>query len=180
MNKRNSISKSSDASINHLVTNFTAEMWQLEVSLGNEFFSEERFLMALSHYHQAVGISEGLLTNYCCQGAHSQEADEQITPGAIVAMLLVSYHNLADLYLIKHEFRLAERAYQQANEQLIMALETIVEGSIMHLALLSGINRNRSILQLHQREYGKTTKPLQSDICDTQQILFCRTLRNIQ
>lgn len=180
MNKRHSSPTHCHSSTDSFAPNFTAEMWQLEVSLGNECFSEERFLMALSHYHQAIGIADALLMNSCNEEYACRISNEQAAPGAIVAMLLVSYHNLADLYLIKHEFNLAERAYQQANEQLIAALQTIAEGSAMHLALLSGINRNRSILQLHQKEYGKATNKYQLDTRNSPQIPIYSTLRNIQ
>ena len=76
-------------------------MWQVEVSLGNECYSAEQYLVALGHYHQAITIAESLLWGYCNEDKEFQFSDQHPEPNAFVAMLLVSYHNLADLYLMK-------------------------------------------------------------------------------
>lgn len=115
-------------------------IWQQHMRAGNECFEAHQDLAALSHYNQAIELANSLLIEY-----------EDIR--AAVAAVIVSYHNLADVYLREHEYALAETQLRTVHQKMSLALKQAKPNSAQTEALLWGVNKTYFALISHKKNH---------------------------
>lgn len=117
------------------------QRWQQQIQAGNECFNSHQLFAAIAHYQSAKQLAWELFAVW----DESAEA---------VATVIISYHNLADLYLRRQQPDMAATELQRVHECLMAELDkTSVAGlsagqesglsgsASMHSALLSGLRR---------------------------------------
>lgn len=76
--------------------------WREIISYANDAFEKDQVFLALVQYRKAIALAVELVKT------HPTERD-------VYAALLVSYHNIADLYLQGGAIELAAKAYAEAH-----------------------------------------------------------------
>ena len=84
--------------------------WERETKTGNLYFSSNKFEQAQNNYFRAKKIAIKLFK------------DEKENESAVVA-LVVSYHNLAELYKKQNELNLAYMELNEIDSYLVTCLE---------------------------------------------------------
>ena len=121
------------------------ELWKRHICAGNDCFHAHQDLAATSHYRQAIHLAEELF-------------DLHDDPQAAVAAIIVSYHNLADLFLREEEFALAEKELRAVHKKMTDALENADANSHLSDALLWGLSRTHFALIVHLKNHpGRVT-----------------------
>lgn len=119
--------------------------WQQQIQAGNDCFNEHQTLSALSHYNLAKVHAESML-------AHFEDTK------AAVAAVVISYHNLADLYLRENEYILAECELRHVHRKLSIALSDATPNSIGVDALLWGVSKTYIALINHLKNLPRQVK----------------------
>lgn len=137
-------------------------LWKGLICAGNSCFDEGQTLSALAHYHQAIRQAEMLV-------------DECENTREVVAALVVSYHNLADLYLRDGHVNLADHSLCIVHQKLSDALHQSAPHSLELPALLWGVSRTYFALTKHRNNYANQMVSQRVDKPD----LFKTTFKNI-
>lgn len=117
------------------------QLWQIQIIAGNECYESSQFLSALAHYRQAIQLAQELF-------------DKAPTKRTAVTSLIVSYHNLADLFIKEGEPDLAEseliEVHQIVNSTLAAIstapgdIEALIWGAGKTYSALTSFLRSRS------------------------------------
>ena len=116
--------------------------WQEQILAGNEHFENEDLVVAISCYRSAIAIAEDLI---------KEHENFRI---AIVS-LIVSFHNLSDVYLMMTEKSKAERELKAAHDRLIGLQSEYPEDFEKQEALMWGLRRTYTALLLHLKKYSE-------------------------
>ncbi|MEP1449287.1 MAG: tetratricopeptide repeat protein [Paraglaciecola sp.] len=122
----------------------SVELWKKHINAGNDNFDKQQILGALAHYQEAISLAEQLLSGH-------QD------PKGAVAATVVSYHNLADLYLREGQPVLAECELENVHTKLSNCLNKEKSDNKVR-ALLWGINRTYFALMSHRETYSDNTE----------------------
>lgn len=118
----------------------TMGQWKIHICAGNRCFEAEQNMTASGHYHRAIALADALLSGH----------DD---PRAAVAALLVSHHNLADLYLRANQLTLAEDELRSVHQKLSLALNGVQPNTAQSDALLWGVSRSYFALIAHCKNH---------------------------
>ena len=77
----------------------TFDQWAQTISAGNDYFNQFQHDAALQCYRRAINIAESIMLELTC-------------PKKVIASLLISYQNIADLHTRNGDWQLA---YQELN-----------------------------------------------------------------
>lgn len=119
-------------------------VWKAQICAGNDCFDKRQVLTALAYYHKAIEQAQMLMSHW----------DE---PKAGVAALVVSHHNLADLYVREGQICLAECELIKVHENVSTCLHHAEPNSQRATALIWGINQTYVALMAHQKKYPNQT-----------------------
>lgn len=122
------------------------QKWKRSICAGNECFDNDQTERAIEHYRKAINIAENLFYDH-------KDPDEA------VAILIVSHHNLADVYLRKQCFSLAESELRCVHQKLSLALSDVPSDSPHSDALLRGVNRTYFALSNFTKEHPNIALP---------------------
>ncbi len=117
------------------------ERWQSHIMAGNDCLADRQLWAAIAHYQRAIAEAEQLL-------------DEECDAKAAVTALVVSYHNLADLYSREAEPKLAEGQLRKVHEFVLSAMRHNGNNQAMAQALNWGVTKTYQALVEHYRQYG--------------------------
>lgn len=117
-------------------------LWKQHIIAGNDYFEKQQSLVAICHYRQAIDLAEKLLQDH---------HDAMVS----VAAILVSHHNLADLYIREGEENIAEGLLFQVHNKLGSKLAEHCHDELQE-ALMWGTRRSYSELLLFQQQYPKS------------------------
>ncbi|MFT2090356.1 hypothetical protein [Paraglaciecola sp. 2405UD69-4] len=123
--------------------------WKMQICAGNECFNKCQILSALAHYNNAVTQAEILLQDW-------------FDPKAAVASVVISYHNLADLYLKENKPLLAEQMLTKVHQKIAMCLSDARPNSYRASALIWGVSQTYIALIHHHKNHPSqviTTPP---------------------
>lgn len=137
--------------------------WKRHTNAGNYSFENEHTLTALAHYRRAISQAECLFD----EGANNREA---------VAILVVSYHNIADLYLRESEPLLAENELNNVHQRLTNEIAKAQADPTKMDALLWGLNRTYFALTKHRSKYSDSVQTTLSDMPNLFKTTFKNTL----
>ena len=115
-------------------------VWKAQICAGNDCFDKRQILSALAHYHKAIDQAQALLEQW----------DD---PKAAVAALLVSHHNLADLYLTEDKAMLAEYELQKVHQKIGDCLSKAQPNSFRASALIWGVSQSYIALVNYQKNH---------------------------
>ena len=107
--------------------------WESEVIAGNQFFNQSDFEHAKQNYKKAKKLATKLF----------DFADDS---ERAVAALVVSYHNLADLYQQKKQLKRAYRELDEVNAYLLNCLNKEGVSDSNLAAIRRGINKSQGEL----------------------------------
>ena len=123
------------------------EKWKRNITAGNECFNNNQLISALAHYQCAKSRAKQLLGNWF----NAEQA---------VAAVVISYHNLADLYHREGYFKLEQRELRDVYLFVLSALENSTSGKVStdspdgeHQALVRAAMRCRQSLMRHCKRY---------------------------
>lgn len=139
------------------------ETWKRHINAGNDSFDKYQILASLAHYQAAIKQATALLDQW-----HDKKA--------AVAALVVSYHNLADLYLREGEPLLAEYELENAHDKLNLAMQRTQTDSPDIEALLWGLNRTYFALVRHRSAHARKVDTAASLIPNLFETTFKQTL----
>lgn len=117
------------------------EQWKISMRAGNQCFEAQQYNEALSHYEVGGERAKQLFTVWFDR------------PQA-VASVVVSYHNLADLYLAMGQPEPAERQLRHCYDYLFTAVADAGDLAEVDESLLQGLRRSYGRLIAHIRLYG--------------------------
>lgn len=131
------------------------DQWKTEITAGNDCFNAQRNSEAIRHYENAKAVA-------CALFPQRRDTDEA------VAAVVVSFHNLADLYLRENLPEQAEMELQSAHRFVLNALrENELHASTKLCpqcyesradALLKAASRTYLALMRHQSEHSSKTQ----------------------
>ncbi|MBL4631285.1 MAG: hypothetical protein JKY14_09070 [Paraglaciecola sp.] len=113
-------------------------VWKAQICAGNDCFDKNQLLSAIAHYQKAIKQAQTLI-------------DSWEEPKAAVAALMVSYHNLADLYLRENSVLLAEYELHNAHQSISRYLTLAEPNSYRASALIWGVSQTYIALITHQK-----------------------------
>lgn len=122
------------------------ERWKSYTQAGNAAFEAGELEAAEGHYQQARERAEKLL-------------DLWLVPAEAVAALVVSYHNLADLYFRQGRDQAAVSSLQTVHQMLMRRLRSTDTDPARREALMQGVNRTYPELLQAQRRLGLPRRP---------------------
>ncbi len=117
------------------------ERWKSHTQAGNAAFERGDLETAERYYQQACERAEKLL-------------DHWLEPGDAVAALVVSYHNLADLYFRQGHDQAALSSLQTVHQMLMRRLRRENVEPARRNALMQGISRTYPELLRGRRRLG--------------------------
>ncbi|WP_133468529.1 hypothetical protein [Paraglaciecola marina] len=132
-------------------------IWKAQICAGNECFERCQTLSALAHYNKAIRQAEYLLDNW-------------IDHKAAVASVVISYHNLADLYLREDKAILAEHELEKVHKKISTCLSEAQPNSYRANALIWGVSQTYIALINHQKnhpEHVMSVPPLIPNLFET-------------
>jgi hypothetical protein len=115
-------------------------IWKAQICAGNDCFDKCQTLSALAHYHKAIEQAQALIDHW----------DE---PKAAVAALVVSHHNLADLYLREDKALLAEYELHKVHKNISRCLSEVEPNSLRASAFIWGAGQTYVALVNHQKNH---------------------------
>ncbi|WP_370280110.1 hypothetical protein [Pontibacterium sp.] len=116
------------------------DQWKSAITAGNDCFNAQRNGEAIRHYENAKAVA-------CALYPQSRDAEEAI------AAVVVSYHNLADLYLRENLPELAEIELQKSHTYVLNALRDHEEQSPRRLCPKCYESRADALLKAASRTY---------------------------
>ena len=137
--------------------------WKAQICAGNECFDRYQTLSALAHYNKAIEHSEHLL-------------DSWIDHRAAVASVVISYHNLADLYLREDKAILAERELEKVHKKISTCLSEALPNSYRANALIWGVSQTYIALINHQKNHSEHVMSAPSSALNLFETTFKNTL----
>ncbi len=123
--------------------------WQQQVQAGNECFNAHQLFSAVAHYQSAKQLAWHLFRHW-------------EDPAEAVAVVIISYHNLADLYLRRMQTDMAGSELERVHDSLLSEIARESD-SARYQALLSGIRRTYQALM----EFSQTHRPEQAAALQT-------------
>lgn len=107
--------------------------WERETAIGNQYFNKKHFEKAIKNYLYAKKLA-------------SQLFNSSNNPERAVSALVVSYHNLADLYKQKNELKMAYQELDEVDAYLVNCLENGITNAKKMNAVRRGIDKTRAEL----------------------------------
>ncbi len=114
------------------------DIWKTTIKMGNQRFANSEFVGALAFYNTAKSQAEDLFQ-------HWPNADEA------VSALVVTYHNIADLYIKQGTPNLAVETIEKAKKILLRELAREQLDPKRHDALCHGSRKLHSALMRYKR-----------------------------
>ncbi|WP_261841125.1 hypothetical protein [Aliamphritea ceti] len=125
------------------------QRWQKQVQAGNECFNAHQLFTAVAHYQAAKQLAWQLFTHW-------------EDPAEAVAVVIISYHNLADLYLRRMQLDMAGNELERVHSSLLKEISEEAD-SARYQALLSGIRRTyQALLEFCQKHRPEQLDALKS------------------
>ena len=121
--------------------------WKASICAGNDCFDNHQNISSMAHYQKAICHAKALLNN------------SQDTRAAVAAMV-ISYHNLADLYLREGEQLLAEKTLRNVHQILSYELNQQSASSSKVEGLLWGLSRTYEALIAHLQKQPQNVKSI--------------------
>lgn len=122
--------------------------WQQQVQAGNECFNAHQLFAAVAHYQSAKQLAWHLFRYW-------------EDPAEAVAVVIISYHNLADLYLRRLQPEMAGNELDRVHDSLLQEIATESD-SPRYQALLSGLRRTyQALLEFNQQHRPDQVRALQ-------------------
>lgn len=123
--------------------------WQQQVQAGNECFNAHQLFAAVAHYQSAKQLAWDLFRHW-------------EDPAEAVAVVIISYHNLADLYLRRMQTDMAGNELDRVHDSLLKEIVDEDESS-RYRALLSGLRRTyQALLEFNQQHRPEQVGALQA------------------
>ena len=116
--------------------------WQQHIIAGNHCFDRQLLSDAASHYQTAKQIAEGLF-------------DSWPDPHTAAAAVIISYHNMADLYLSKALPTMAVEELQRVHRIFASALENQQLQPERRQALYCGVRKTYLALLNHRQQHAQ-------------------------
>ena len=116
-------------------------IWKSHICAGNKCFDDKKTVPAIVHYQKSIVAAEDLLE-------HSDN------DRAAVAAVIVSSHNLADLYIQANEIALAENELRNVHFKLTALLDGADNNSDRFDAILWGASRTYFVLVRHLQNHA--------------------------
>jgi len=113
-------------------------IWKNYITAGNEHFAQSNFESARALYEAASQEAEVLFTSW-------REPDEA------VSALIVSYHNMADLYQSQGDSDMARSILEKIHKFLLRSVASTPVEDRRHSALYRGSIETYSALLVHKR-----------------------------
>lgn len=127
------------------------EKWKEHIIEGNQRYKNKEFDQAISAYERSKERVKKLF-------------DEWMNPEEVIAALLASYHNIAELHLQNDRKYLSFLELQQARTFLNQRASKLSQNNSRRLALQKGIDKNEveilSFMKNHQLNPTKTNTTL--------------------
>jgi len=117
------------------------EQWKQHIMLGNQCFDERQLLTAMTHYQSAKSRAHVLFEHW-------------FNPEQSVAALVVSYHNLADLYLREDNPAMAEKELRSIYDYILTQLDKDLPDVKRKRALLHGLKQSYTALLSNLQRYN--------------------------
>ena len=128
------------------------EKWKQQILAGNAFFNAHQNDRARAHYQAAKARAETLFAVW-------------LDPHEAVASVVISYHNLADLYLEEGNTDRAEAELRQVHELICNAISDPGCSPERRDALLEGGNRTYVALLNYIKKHGSArNEPIPSHL----------------
>lgn len=116
------------------------DTWKMFICAGNNCFKDKQSLTAITYYQKAIRLSERLF---------NKEHDIQ----SAVTTMVVSHHNLADLFIQEGNAKLAENELRTVHQKLSFSLKEAIPNSLKVEALLWGVSRTYFALISHIKNH---------------------------
>jgi len=107
--------------------------WEIKIEKGNQFFADNDFGEAKEEY-------------LCAKELAHQIFESMVSPDSAVPALVVSYHNVADLYKKERKFNQAYQELDEINSYLVSCLEKVGKNSKRSNAIRRGIDMTHAEL----------------------------------
>ena len=117
------------------------QQWQQAILSGNSLFERQQIFAALFYYQKAIGMAEELV---------SIQGDFRM---ALVS-LIVSHHNLADVYLANEEAELAGKQLSKVHDQVVCLQRKYQHDLERQEVIFWGLRRTYSALLMHRKQQG--------------------------
>ncbi len=120
------------------------DQWKKHITIGNSYFRNQRFDEAEIHYLKARQHAESLFASW-------------LDPQEAVAALVVSYHNLADLYQAENQPSLAFDMLSKVHSLLLKAADFSAENTERQAAVRSGVRQTYAALLNHMKTHDQAS-----------------------
>ncbi|MDU0353920.1 hypothetical protein RS130_08255 [Paraglaciecola aquimarina] len=121
--------------------------WKMFIKAGNSSFYGQQTIVAIAYYQKAITISEQLFKSW-----------EDIQ--SAISTMLISHHNLADLFLKEGNIDLAELELRTIHQKLLLSLHEAEPNSPRMDALLWGVSRTYFALISHLKNSSERVKTM--------------------
>lgn len=117
------------------------KLWERHIAAGNACFHAQQNLAALAHYQRSITCAQDLFSS-------------NMTSRDAVDALIISHHNLADLFCREKCYEMAEMELREVHQALCSALEKEENLNDISDALIWGVSRCYFALTMHMEKHN--------------------------